>query len=105
MNNPQDLYDWLKSVRMKKPRDCQELLSCIKAILRFLETTYRSCDSSYKSNIRWLRKRLLYREDLAWSIDDLEKIRGIIHWEVRSRETRRLKQEKKAKKPNLYKAE
>ena len=96
-NNPQDLYDWFMKTRMAEPRNCQELLDCVKAILAYMEEQCRTEDSSYNSNITFLRKKLILREDLAWSAEELDKIRIIIHWEIRSIETRRREQEKKEK--------
>ena len=96
-NNPQDLYNWFMNVRMAEPRNCQELVDCVKAVLAYMEDQYRRGDASYKSNVEFLRKKLLLREDLAWSVDDLDRIRGVIHWEMKSIERRRRKQEKKAK--------
>jgi len=95
-NNPQELYDWFMKTRMAEPRNCQELLDCVKAILAYMEEQYRKGDSSYQSNITFLRKKLLFREDLAWSVEELDRIRGIVHWEMKSIARRRRKQAKKA---------
>jgi len=96
-NNPQDLYDWFMKTRMAEPRNCQELLDCVNTILAYMEEQYRKGDSSYQSNITFLRKKLLFREDLAWSAEELDRIRGIVHWEMKSIKRRKRKEEKKAK--------
>jgi hypothetical protein len=82
-NNPKDLYNWYIKVRMDEPRNETEFFDCVKAILAYLVNHPRKrLDPNYKSNMEFLRKKLLLREDLAWDTDDLDRIRGIIHWEL-----------------------
>jgi hypothetical protein len=104
-NNPQDLYDWFIRVRMDEPRNCKELLDCVKAFLYYMENMYRNPESSQlspilnqlrqkagKNRTEFIRKKLLLGEDLAWSSHDLEEIRREIHLEIKRLEKRKRRQ-------------